>query len=610
MLKKIFTFILILGIMQTVSAQETVAVPKDSIAVKSEHIKKESGLKKLSRRLFFKRKKGDTNNSEAPVQIKRNLELGEGKIIRNIKITTLDPFGFSESDTTKTPTKSIEQFGNRMHLKTKAFTIRNFLMFKKEDRFDSLLIKESERLIRTQHYVRRVMIKPIPLANNPDSVDVSVRVLDSWSIYPTGSLSNSSARIQLIDRNFGGFGHEFSNQYKTRFNEGKNAYSTQYRVNNIAQTFISTSLVYDTDLDQNYIKSWSVQRPFYSPYAKWAGGAQIYQRFYRDSLPDINQKYSYENFKYNIKDFWIGYSLPIAERFNKRSVITNLITSIRFFRQKYTESPSFEYDTLNYFSNQKLYLASIGISSINYVQDRYIFNHDIIEDVQVGKIISLTGGIQEQYGKRRSYFGAKFSYGQYIRDRKNYFSTQIEWGSYYDGGAPEQGAIIIEGVYFSSLRTMGNWKYRSFIRPQFVIGYNRMAHVGDELRIDTQGGIEGYNASKLRGTKRGILTFQLQSYAPTQWNGFRFNPYFNAEIGMLSDHATNFFSGQVHSKIGIGVVINNDYLVFSNIQLSLAYYPKMPDRDGNSVIKTNSLRNKDFNLQDFNYGKPGTVPYR
>ncbi|MCP1996574.1 hypothetical protein [Flavobacterium sp. HSC-61S13] len=606
--KLLFIFFFTWLTANTVFAQTPVVV-KDSTKVfeNIEDYSKKRKVTKFVHKLIFRKNKKNTKSNIPEIEVDRNLELGQGKIIRNINITTLDPFGLSESDSSRTPSKKIETLGNRLHLKTKSFTIRNLLIFKKNQRFDSLVIKESERIIRTQRYVRRVLIRPIPIANSPDSVDVSIRVLDSWSIYPTGSLSSSTGRIQLIDRNFGGFGHEFSNQYKMRFNENKKAYNTQYRINNISNTFISTNLYYDSDLEENYIKSWNIERPFYSPYAKWAGGAQFYQRFYRDSLPDAAMKYSMQNFKYNIKDFWAGYSIPVSRKFGPENEITNLVTSFRYFRQKYTERPTYEYDTLAFYSNQRLYLASVGISSVNYVQDKFIYNYDIIEDVQVGKLFAITGGLQEIYGKRRSYFGAKFALGKYTR--YGYFSTNIEWGSYFFGKNPEQSAFKIEVTYFTKLMHWGDWRFRHFIRPQLIMGYNRLKHVGDELRIDSTTGIEGFNAEKLRGTKRAMLSYQIQSYAPTNWNGFRFNPYFNVELGMLGDENNRFLQRDLYTKIGVGVVINNDYLVFSSIQLSLAYYPSMPDRDG-SVIKTNVLRNHNFSLPNFNYGKPTTVSYR
>jgi hypothetical protein len=55
----------------------------------------------------------------------------EGKVIRNISIVTLDPFGYSDIDTTVNPKNWAERTGNRLHLKTKKLAIKKLLLFKK-----------------------------------------------------------------------------------------------------------------------------------------------------------------------------------------------------------------------------------------------------------------------------------------------------------------------------------------------------------------------------------------------------------------------------------------------------------------------------------------------
>ena len=86
--------------------------------------------------------------------------------------------------------------------------------FKKNSKCDSLLLKESERLIRSQRYVREVIITPVAIENSNDSIDVKVRVLDSWTLIPTGSLSSSESSIKLTERNILGFGHLISGNIK------------------------------------------------------------------------------------------------------------------------------------------------------------------------------------------------------------------------------------------------------------------------------------------------------------------------------------------------------------------------------------------------------------
>lgn len=536
------------------------------------------------------------------IKTNQHLELGEGKVIRNIYIKTLDPFGFSDTDSLKKPKNKVEEIGNKLHFKSKNFTIKNFLIFKEGDRFDSLKIKESERLLRTQSFVRKVTMYPIP-TSHPDSVDVLIRELDSWSIYPTGSISTSSYRIKLRDRNFAGLGHDVILQYTNRYKERKQGVYFDYTVNNIQNTFIRANLLYNKQVWGDYVKGIVVDRPFYSPYTKWAGGVTLSQNFRRDSLPDINNNYSYESRKYNTVDTWGGYSIPLFKSYKDKPVITNLRTSLRYIKQNYIESPQEQYDPYGFYRDQSTYLASVSLSSINYVQDQYIFNYNIIEDVQVGKVFALTGGMRDQYGKRRAYYGAKLAMGGYTRF--GYFSGNIEWGSYFYGSDSEQGALRLEGTYFTKLFMMGNWRFRHFFTPQFIYGYNRYDHIGDELRLDSV--IQGIRAQKVTGSKRLAFAYQWQSYAPYEWKGFRFNPYFSFEGAFITNKSENLFDSKFYSRFSIGLVAYNDYLVFSKVALSLVFYPTMPDT-GSSVIRANS-RQYNMNLPDFNYDRPRTVSY-
>src|SRR5690606_40761630 len=87
------------------------------------------------------------------------------------------------------------------------------------------------------------------------------------------------------------------------------------------------------------------------------------------------------------------------------------------------------------------------------------------------------------------------------------------------------------------------------------------------------------------------------------WYGFRFSPFLNFTMGFLGDEEQFLFDSRLYSRIGLGVLITNDYLVFNSFQISFAFYPVIPN-DGSNIFKTNSFKNSDFGLQDFQIGKP------
>ncbi|MBS7321180.1 MAG: hypothetical protein KIG55_06265 [Myroides sp.] len=577
---------------------------------KLEDLSKKGKFTRQLHKLLVRKKPTNVNTNVQAVKqtdIDYDFEKFQGKVIRNIIIDTYDPFGFSIQDTSRVPKKQIEKLGNRLHLKTKKFTVRSLLLFKRNQPLDSIKVKESERLLRTQRYIRRVSVKPESISADSDSVDIHIKVLDAWSWYPSGSLSTSSARLNLTTRNFGGLGHYFNNQYRTRFKEGRHAYRTQYQINNIGQSFIDAGVYYNLDLAENYTKQIYANRRFYTPMTRWAGGITMYQTLARDSVPNLAGIRKLESFKSNDFDVWLGHSKPLYYRYNNlHKVQTNLVTSLRYYSKNYLERPLGEYDPHNYFTNQKMYLATAGLASINYVQDRYIFYYDMIEDIAVGKTFMITGGMQQKNNINRPYVGAQFALGKYTRH--GYFGGEIQWGTFINNKRFEEGVFRVEGLYFSKLYHLGKWGFRHFFNPEIVVGLNRWDYAMDKITLNGTYGIDGFDSYELRGTKKVLLNFQIQSYAPYDLLGFRFSPFLSASVGFMGDNHNTFVTKDMYSKIGLGVVISNDYLVFNNFQLSLAFYPNIPG-NGQNIFKTNNLRNTNFNLQQFDYGRPELVPY-
>jgi hypothetical protein len=529
----------------------------------------------------------------------------EGKIIRNITITTLDPFGYSDVDSTKLPKGWIQKTGNKIHIKTKKLAVKNLMLLKQNTPFDSLIVKESERLIRSQDYVSQATITQKLISPESDSVDVFVRVLDSWSTVPQGSFISSESFIELKEYNFLGLGHRLENKYKNSTNEKEKGYRIAYTVPNIKNTYISTKFSYHKEVGNSYGKSIAVERPFFSPLTKWAAGIYLDQQFLNDTLQGPDLLYVQQNFKYQTQDYWMGKSFQIFKENAKKDRTTNLILSGRYLNINYLESPLIEFDSIRFYSQEHFILTGIGINSRKFAKDSYIFKNGIIEDVPIGRIYGVTAGYQYKNKNWKTYLGCQFSYGSY--NKWGFLSTNLEFGTFLNNSKTEQTAFSIEANYFTNLIKIGSWKLRQFVKPQIIIGLNRLNTPGDRLTlIDVFGGQDFNNT--LYGTKKIALTLQTQAYPPWNLWGFRLNPYFNYSIAMLSG-IQNSIKNKPYSKIGIGLIINNDYLVFSSFQLSIAYYPSTPS-NGDNVFRINSFETSDYGLQGFELAKPRTLSYR
>lgn len=531
----------------------------------------------------------------------------EGKIIRKIKITTLDPFGYSVIDSTQKPTQFFPKAGNFLHFKTRHLTIRNLLLIKKNEPLDSLLVKESERLIRSQRYIRSVVVTSELVSKTSDSVDVSIRVLDSWSMVPDFSISGTKSNFSLKEKNFFGTGHEFFNSYTQGLTSSENGFMTSYTIPNIVNTFIRSTVSYKVELNGNYAKVLDIERPFFSPFARWAAGMYFDQQFQQAAAVDANNVSTTQFSKYNSQDFWGGHSYQIFKGNSEFNRTTNFISTARFFNKSFLQKPITGTDTLGVYTNERLYLVGFGISSRKYTQDKYVFNFNVVEDIASGFTYSITSGFQNKNQQNRLYFGAKVALGSYFR--LGYFSTKVEYGTFFNASKTEQSAYDFSFTYFTNLIEIGSWKFRQFVKPQAIIGTKRLNSITDKLTLNGNSGIQGFNSTTLTGTKKLLLTFQTQGYSPWHVVGFRLNPFLSYTMGMLGQPITGFSNSKIYSELGFGVIISNDYLVLNSFQFSFSFFPILP-QDGGTTFKSNSIRTYDFGLQDFEISKPLLVNYQ
>jgi len=529
----------------------------------------------------------------------------EGKIIRNIGVVTLDPFGYSITDTAVRKQNFLYKAGNWMHIKTQGITIRNLLLIHRNQPFNSLLVKESERLIRNQKYVHEVSFSVVASGPKSDSVDIFIRELDNWTIIPEGSISTSRINVGLTDKNFLGTGHEFQNAFSRNFAKGINSFNTNYSVPNFRNSYISAKFHLGIDGYGNFSRSFDINRPFFSPLAKWAAGISFASQTKKDSLEDINSVYVPVNLKFRTQDYWAGKALQLFKGNTEGELVTNLILATRYLHIRYLEKPSELLDPYHNFSSENFYLATVGISTRRYVQDKYIFKYGVIEDVPVGSIYSLTGGYQIKNNSGRLYLGMRVYFGNY--NEWGYLSSNFEYGTFFHASHSEQGVLTVGVNYFTGLFEIGKWKFRQFIKPQMTIGINRFS--SDSLTLNYSYGLDGFNSPVLSGTNRLLFTLQTQSYAPWNIFGFRLGPYLTYSLGMLSDALTGFKNSKVYSLIGLGVLIKNENLVFNTFQVSISFYPLIPGT-GQDVFKMNSFRTTDFGFRDFEIEKPAKMIYQ
>ncbi|MDN3593348.1 hypothetical protein [Zunongwangia endophytica] len=544
-------------------------------------------------------------------QLQRDFKQYQGKSIRDIKINSLDPFGYSEKDTAVRPTKGIQKIGNVLHARTKSFTVRGLLLIEKNTKLDSLQILESERVLRAQKYIRRALIRPVILEDDPDSVDLYVYVLDSWSLSVDGDVSSRKVELRIREYNSFGLGHQTTLAYKQGYDDEIGfGYTVGYRAQNLFDTYINAEAIRDLEVDKSYKNYASIDREFYSPYARWAGQLSMRENLYKENI--YHQELDTllrEPLKFRDFNAWGAYAIPIANKDSEEKLPTNLVIAGRFTKRFYMDRPGEQIDSVSYFTNSNVLLGSIGVRNINFTRDRYIFRNGDIEDISLGYSYILNAGVQRNSSTQNFlYLGIDLTFSDYLKNF-GYLATNIGYGSYFRNGAARQSLFRLENTYFTPIFRIGSWFFRQFIKTNMVVGIKRKDFINDRISINDDDGIYGFDTHEVYGTRKFVFNFQTQSYVPFNWLGFRMSPFVNFDLGFIGEEPTPFFQNELYTKFGLGVLISNDYFVFDNIRLSFAIFPNIPGR-GRNVLDFDVNTDNQFRLENYRYEPPHILEFR
>ncbi|MBK9254078.1 MAG: hypothetical protein IPM42_01180 [Saprospiraceae bacterium] len=579
---------------------------KDSaIIINHEVLSKKKEKERLNFRSFFR-----DRNDEATTQIKGYKKLNllsyselENKIIRQVIIKVLDPFDYSIEGESEEIISRQSKWYNKMHLRSRESVIKNLLQFHEGSEFDSLLIKESERLIRKQSFIRDAATVILINPKSTDSVDILFYVLDFWTITPDLSWTDHFITTGLGDINLFGIGHALTTEQHWYHSNGGIGLNFRYLISNLGNTFITADFKYGYDEFKNFTKSIEMDRSFFSPLTKWAGGISISQKkrqdptFVNTDFPELKT--------YNLieKDFWAGYAFRLNNITDTKA--TSLITSARYYNINYLEKSTESFDSLQIFENEKFILSSIGVATRKFTRDKFIYEYGITEDVPTGGLIALTAGFQDKNDIGRYYLSTRMLFGKYYS--WGYFSAQFRYGSFIRQSKPEQGTLDFGLNYFTGLIKLKNWNFRQFIKTNTTVGINRLEY--ERLTLNEFYAPEINKSPNFIGDKRILITFHSQFYSPYKLYGFRFAPFFVYSAAIVENQRQNSTGSTIYSQFGFGVLVNNLNLVFNTFQLSVSFYPLLTD-GGRYGFRYNPFKIADFGFDNFEIGKPSTTLFK
>lgn len=615
--RKYWLFWTFLGVLCTSQAQTTDTLPVDSSFVIYEKIKTRAFKHKLTRLVYdaiFVNNPTTVITDQDEHQTKSNRQKRKdpntkytGRLITKIEIVVFDPFGHNINDTIIRKINRAQRFSNSLHVRTNPFVIRNLLLFRENEPLDILEISESERILREAKYVGDARIHVYGGKHARDGVTVRVLVHDRWSWDVAGNVNSvSSANATFRDRNFGGMGLAFEQyagyDYKTKLYE----YRSSYGVTSIGNSYIGSTVFYLTknDISQAGI---SFDRPFYSPLAKWAGGASALKTwsFFPYIRPDSVQLKLFLD--YINTDLWVGRSFnPSKKRTNIDQKSRNIGISLRFANTYYEFKPSYVVDTQKLNINTSLYMGSVGYSVRKYYKDKYIYRFGANEDIPEGTLVQLVYGLRtKEESKDRYYLGLEASRGRHF-EKLGYLSGTLSYGTFFNKSEKSEMAMNLGVFYFSNSLSLRRWKLRQFLNYKLVYGIEKSTREYISLRGDE---MNGFDADTLRGSRKMVLSLETVLYAPFKKLGFSFAPIVLMTFGMLDRERARFFDTQVYQSYAVGLLIRNENLISSSFQFTVGAYPVRVAGHG-PLFKANPVTSFVLRVYGFAITRPSPVVYQ
>lgn len=544
----------------------------------------------------------------APKTPPRRVVPGErysGRVVRDVRITVTDPFGFSVDDTAKAPVAWVQRTGNKLHRRTRQYVIRDLLLVYTGDTLDPLRIAESERLLRASPVVNDARIMVLPIKGRKDSVDVHVIVHDKWNYDAFGTGSLAALRITGRDRNLLGLGQQVEQQVLWGPSFDRPEYSGNHQVYNIENSYISTRAEYGLTPTQDRFSA-RLDRPFYSVLTRNAGGIGWNKTWNRIALLDsTGERLGTQRIDPANLDAWYGRSFPFAKDGTEPGRTTNLIASARYYQTRYTYRPSAADDSLGVFSNLSTILFGAGFSARQYYQERFLFRYGAMEDVPEGLLLKLVGGMRWREGDRSLlYSGVEASRGRY-HEHFGYLSIGAGYGTFWENGEHTDATMRASFLYFSNLFTAGRWHFREFVRGTVVLGFDKP----DFSRLNLNGDqLYGFRSDLLTGTHKELLTFETVAYAPYNILGFRFAPVLLYGMGTIGNEGDPLFSGRIYHALTLGLLMRNENLLVNTFEVSFSFFPFVPGDQG-GVFDSGRFTNFALRAPSFEFTQPDVVGY-
>jgi hypothetical protein len=560
------------------------AVTSSDTAAYNMMLRAVSNKKRLTKRLFLlltRKPNIPPTIVDNQVSIDRQFMPYEGKIINDIHVIVLPPFGYDVRKFDSTPEITrIREIGNNSHANTRSWVMRNNLLFKKGQEIDPLIMAETESFIRDIGYVNDVHIQIDSISTTEANVTVVVR--DNWSIGAYARNVSTKVDVEVFDRNFIGLGNNFN--LRGIFNaktERKFGGGVGYKYPNLLRTFVNIDALYVDDiLSRN--QTVSIERPLqkhlniFGQVSHNILKTNLSQVVWDSISPTYNEEFSAS----------LGYAFNPIGNDNTFVISTRVLSKSPLYRD--VEQP----DDPEYFQfiGNRMALIQLSLYRQRHFRTHMVNSFGKIENFAYGYNVSAQFGYSKwpDLSKRGLYSSFRVAANKQYSAGSLYFEGAIS--SFFDQHKPFEGVLKLKLDMFSSLYRIGNQNYRHFLnvdyskRLDYIPGFRNHNFTFNDLTS-----MKFKNITNFTATEKLMFKTEGDVFSSLNLMGFRLLFFAFADFGWIANYNNTLLNkDNIYWGAGLGIRIRNDLLVFRTVELKIGYYPRMNQHGFNNFVNFGS----------------------
>ena len=481
-----------------------------------------------------------------------------GAVIGEIRIDNLDIFDtrLQEED------NAAFRLANWLHIQTRRETIEQQLLFKPGERYSARLLRESERTLRANGYLRDAAIRVT--AVHDGVVDIVVATQDVWTLKPGVSFGRKGGRnsssIGIQETNLLGRGKQLGLDIQSGVDRTSKALT--YQDSQLLGSRWTLAGEYDDNSDGRAQKL-ALEKPFYALDTRSAGGLSLSNERRIDSVYSQGQVVNQYDVSARHATAYTGWSDGLRD-----GAALRWTAGLTFDEQRYAALPALGSASVAPDGRRLLY-PWIGVG---WIEDQFIATHN--QD-QIGKTedIALGWNVRARLGATSSRLGSDRTAGVFDTGFSKGWMPDPSQTWLLAGTA--EGRIEREGLSGSLFKLSGRWYLRqSAQRTLFAgIGIDRGVRLDPDQQITLGGdtGLRGYPLRYQSGSGRWLATIEQRAYSDwfpfrlfhvggavfydmgRTWDGVR--PGDSAQ-GLLRDAGVGLRLG--NSRSGLGTVVHVD----------------------------------------------------